>query len=108
LVTVGQRYHFIVQTVLTGTAVPVAIPRLQKLAGLVADLGCPAAGSIERVNGDELAARITEAATERAVWLARLAAARARLAARAAANLDLVWQLPPYDSLARASLPHAA
>ena len=108
LVTVGQRYHFIVQTVLTGTAVPVAIPRLQKMAGLVADLGCPAAGSIERVDGDELAARITEAATERAAWLARLAAARARLAARAAANLDLVWQLPPYDSLARASLPHAA
>jgi polysaccharide pyruvyl transferase WcaK-like protein len=107
-VAVGQRYHFTVQAALAQGPVPVAVPRLQKMAGLVAELGCLAAGSVERVDADELAARIGEALAARDAWLARLAAARERLARRAAANLDLLWGQPPYDRLGLAAAATAA
>ena len=97
-VTVGQRYHFIIESTLAGT-VPVAIPRLQKMAGLVRDLGCPASGRIDQVDTGHLAATIGDALDRRDVWLSALAQARVRLAGRAGANLDLIRRLPPYDKI---------
>ena len=96
--TVGQRYHFIIESTLAGT-VPVAIPRLQKMAGLVRDLGCPASGRIDQVDTGHLAATIGDALDRRDVWLSALAQARVRLAGRAGANLDLIRRLPPYDKI---------
>ncbi len=97
-VTVGQRYHFVVESVLAGT-VPVAIPRLQKMTRLVRDLGSPVSGRIDRVDADHLAAVIADAVERRDAWRAAIAEARIRLARRAAANLDLMRSLPPYDRI---------
>lgn len=98
-VTLGQRYHFVVESVLAG-AVPVAIPRLLKMESLVRDLGCPHSGRIDTVNADHLAATLIDALDRREDWLRVLSAARDRLAARAKANFDLIKDLPPYNRVA--------
>ena len=96
-VTVGQRYHFVVESVLAGT-VPVAIPRGQKMVDLAAEIGIPTAGSVVSVDRDELVEKIAEAVNGRQSLLDRLQRERQSLAARAALNLAFLKELPPYDA----------
>jgi polysaccharide pyruvyl transferase WcaK-like protein len=97
-VTVGQRYHFVIESAMAG-AVPVAIPRMQKMSGLVRDLGCPSSGRIDRVDADHLAGVIADALDRRDFWRSAMAAGRSRLARRAEANFHLIRSLPPYDRI---------
>jgi polysaccharide pyruvyl transferase WcaK-like protein len=94
-ITVGQRYHFVVASVLAGT-VPVAIPRLQKMASLIEDLQCPASGQIDSVDADHLIRTLIEVLETRREWLQILDASRRRLAQRALANICLIRKWPPY------------
>lgn len=97
-VTVGQRYHFVVESVLAGT-VPIAIPRGAKMRELAADLGIAAIGSVESLAARPLLRAIGAAIGNRPALLLHLAARRRDLAARAAGNLDLIRALPPYESV---------
>jgi polysaccharide pyruvyl transferase WcaK-like protein len=94
-VTVGQRYHFIVETVMAGS-VPVAISRGPKIDGLAAELGLEVSGAVEATDPDRLHAAILDAVEQRDGWLRRLDQARRQLRARAATNLRFIRQLPPY------------
>ena len=90
-VTVGQRYHFIVQSILAGV-VPVAILRGQKMRSLMEDTQTPVGGRIDGVHQDVLAATIMQALVERPLWGSRLHDTRQRMAIRAQQNLALVDQ----------------
>lgn len=94
-ITVGLRYHFVVESVLAGT-VPVGILRGQKMAGLAADLPFPTGGTIERVDRDEVVAAIQQGMEQRGPLLARLTTRRRELARRASNNLTFLEELPPY------------
>ncbi len=94
-VTVGLRYHFVIESVLAGT-VPVGILRGQKMAGLADDLPFPVGGTIERIDRDELVGAIAHACDRREELLARLAARRRELTRRAANNLSFLEELLPY------------
>jgi polysaccharide pyruvyl transferase WcaK-like protein len=94
-VTVGQRYHFIVETVMAGS-VPVAISRGPKIDGLAADLGLDVSGTVETADPDRLQAAILDAVEQRDSWLRRLDQVRRQLRARAATNFRFISQLPPY------------
>jgi polysaccharide pyruvyl transferase WcaK-like protein len=94
-VAVGQRYHFIAETVMAGS-VPVAISRGPKIDGLAAELGLDVSGTVETVDADRLDAAIVDAVEQRDSWLRRLDQARRQLRARAATNLRFIRQLPPY------------
>jgi polysaccharide pyruvyl transferase WcaK-like protein len=89
-VTVSQRYHFTVESVLAGT-VPVNIVRGQKMAGLVEELGLAPAGTMEGVEASEVVAGVRAAVDEREEMLKRLQEARRRLEVRAGNNLAL-WR----------------
>lgn len=89
-VTLSSRYHFTVQSVLAGT-VPCTLARSAKMTDLLDELGEAPVGTLERVDPDAVAERITRAYDGGAAERSRLQAAAARLAKRAAHNLDL-WQ----------------
>ncbi len=91
-VTLSSRYHFTVQSVLAGT-VPVTLARSAKMTDLLDDLGGAAVGTLDAVDADAVADAVAHALRGRDAELARLAAARARLAERAGRNLDL-WRKP--------------
>ena len=95
-VTLAQRYHLVVQSVLAGT-VPIAIPRGQKMVGLIAELGILTAGSVENVSCDDILAAIGQVMEGRTGMVADLQIRRRLLALRAAGNLDLVTSRHPYD-----------
>lgn len=94
-VTVGQRYHFIVESVLAGT-VPVGVVRGQKMQSLERDLRFPVGGSVEQVDREELFHTIARAIEHRASLLEGLAARRAELAHRAENNMSFLEELLPY------------
>ena len=94
-VTVGFRYHFMVESVLAGT-VPVGILRGQKMSALAAELPFPVGRSVESMDPDELIAGIRRAIEERDPLLASLAMRRRELARRAGNNLSFLRELPPY------------
>jgi polysaccharide pyruvyl transferase WcaK-like protein len=94
-VTVGQRYHFVVASVLADT-VPVIISRGQKMTVLADELGIGVAGTIDSVDRDRLLMAIGEAIEHRAKLLGRLRHVRSRLRARAGHNLDLLREAAPY------------
>ncbi|MGA3028877.1 MAG: hypothetical protein ABSF98_29405 [Bryobacteraceae bacterium] len=100
-VTVAQRYHFAVESILAGT-VPVCIIRGQKMASLADELGLPRAGTVDCPASGKLVAAIGDALRNRARWQRRLARLKRSMARRAAHNLDLLWTLPPYNTMARA------
>ncbi|MFN0102585.1 MAG: polysaccharide pyruvyl transferase family protein [Bryobacteraceae bacterium] len=85
--TLGQRYHFCVESVLAET-IPVNLGRSPKIAGLCEELGIAPCGSLESIDQDELYAAITGAIHERAPRIALLQEKRRELAARARHNLD--------------------
>lgn len=106
--TLGQRYHFALQSVLAGT-LPVTIPRGDKQRDLAVDAGIRLAGSIEDVDAGLLLAALEEELNGRVARLAALAERRRQMEWRAAGNLDLLRTLEPYSSLfAGASGPFSA
>jgi len=97
-VTIGERYHFVVESVLAGT-VPVSIPRGAKMRSLATELAIDAVGSVADVAEAELTAAIDRALAERPSRLRILAERQRELALRAAGNLDLLRALSPYAAL---------
>lgn len=87
-VTLGQRYHYCVESVLAETA-PVNLGRSPKIAGLCEELGLQTFGSLTAIDQDELLAAIGDAIAERAERVAALQRRRQTLSARALRNLDL-------------------
>lgn len=88
-ITLGQRYHFAVESVVAET-VPVLLGRSPKIAGLAAELGLRTVGSLDRLDRDELEVAIASVSLNRGSEVARLQAARRELAVRALRNLDFV------------------
>ena len=97
-VTLGQRYHFLVESVLAGT-LPISIPRGAKMQGLAAELGLAAVGSVEGLDARALEQAIDAALADRPARLLHLAERQRDLRLRAAGNLDLIRRLPPYAAL---------
>jgi len=91
-VTLSQRYHFTVESVLAGT-VPVSIARGDKLSGLLAELGLPAAGTMDEQDGARLARQTLDTLDSRHATLAMLENRRAALRERAHLNLAFVPEL---------------
>jgi polysaccharide pyruvyl transferase WcaK-like protein len=96
-VSVGLRYHFVVQSVMAGT-VPVGILRGQKMAALADDLPFPVGGTIEKVDRDQLVDAIRQGVEHRIPLLTRLSMRRIELTRRATNNLSFLEELPPYRS----------
>jgi polysaccharide pyruvyl transferase WcaK-like protein len=94
-VTVGQRYHFLVQSVLGGT-VPVAIGRGGKIGELAGELELLMAGTVTELDPEHAAAVCLRAYEEREERRARLAARREMLRERAANNFSFLRELGPY------------
>ena len=94
-VTLGQRYHFAIQSVLAGS-VPVCIPRGAKIRDLAGELGVACIGSAASVDSDALLAAIRRAVEHGAAERARLALRQRALGQRAAANISFLEELPPY------------
>lgn len=85
--TLGQRYHFCVESVLAGTA-PVNLGRSPKIAGLCAELGLTPCGTLQAVDQDELASALGMAIRDRDERILELQRRSALLAQRARHNLD--------------------
>jgi polysaccharide pyruvyl transferase WcaK-like protein len=88
-VTLGGRYHFIVESVLAGVP-PVGVVRSEKVRGLFDELGLEPAGTVDALESGRVVDHALAAVRDRDTVTTRLAAARERLAARAALNLRLV------------------
>jgi polysaccharide pyruvyl transferase WcaK-like protein len=97
-VTVAQRYHFAIQSVLAG-GIPVSIVRGQKMEGLVRELGLPTAGTIESVDSDLFVNAVACAVRDRATLIPRLQTERHRMNERAKRNLDMIKSVAPYAQL---------
>jgi len=91
-VTLSERYHFTVQSVLART-VPVNVVRGQKMAGLVEDLGLDPAGAVDQIDPARVVAAVSRAASDRPAILAHLEPRRRALEVRAAHNLALVQRI---------------
>jgi len=85
--TIGQRYHFCVESVLAET-VPINLGRSPKIAGLCEELGLKTVGSLESIDREELLSATINAVHDRADRIAQLQEKRAALTARAHHNLD--------------------
>jgi polysaccharide pyruvyl transferase WcaK-like protein len=88
-VTLGQRYHFLVESVLAGT-VAVALGRAPKIDGLCQELSIPKVGSLNLLSATELTFEIVTAIRERDLRRARHASTIEQLRVRALRNLDLL------------------
>ena len=85
--TLGQRYHYCVQSVLAET-VPVNLGRSPKISGLCLELGLRPCGSLTEMDREEIAAAVREAIAARPTLIPTLQDRRHALAARALHNLD--------------------
>jgi polysaccharide pyruvyl transferase WcaK-like protein len=94
-VTLGQRYHFVVESVLAG-CVPIGILRGEKMRDLVSELPILTAGTIEHLDRETVIQTIQQALEQRVNILTRLDIARAALTKRALDNLSFLRTLPPY------------
>jgi polysaccharide pyruvyl transferase WcaK-like protein len=97
-VTVAQRYHFVIETVLAGS-VPVSILRGQKMRGLARELGNPIGGALPNVRRNDLFAAILDATEHRAAFVSALGSVHAEMDRRARNNVSFLRDLPPYSSL---------
>jgi len=93
--TLGQRYHFLIQSVLAGS-LPVAIPRGPKMLELVEELELLSAGTVVELDPQHAVAVCEQALAERAARRVRLEELRQVLRARAATNLSFLRELAPY------------
>lgn len=87
-VTLGQRYHFFVESVAAQTA-PVMLGRSPKIEGLCREFGMAPLGTLAAIDGDEVIAAVRAAIRDRAQVVALIEETRRRLARRALNNLDL-------------------
>lgn len=94
-ITLGHRYHFLVQSVLAGS-VPVALPRGPKMQELAEELELLSAGAVTALDPDYAIAVCEQALSQRAVIRARIERHQQTLRARAAQNLSFLRELPPY------------
>ncbi|MCX6602737.1 MAG: polysaccharide pyruvyl transferase family protein [Acidobacteria bacterium] len=94
-ITLGQRYHFLVQSVLAGS-VPVAIPRGPKMHELALELELLCAGDLTRFDADFAVTVCDQAIAERANRRSKLDAGQQALRQRANNNLSFLRELPPY------------
>lgn len=85
--TLGQRYHYCVQSVLAET-VPVNLGRSPKISGLCAELGLQPCGSLAVMDREEIATAVRDAIHSRATLIPALQEKRLTLATRALRNLD--------------------
>ncbi len=97
-VTVAQRYHFAIQSILGGS-VPVCIVRGQKMEGLVRELALPQAGRVESAESRLLFQTVADVVRNRPAWTAKLQTARRQMLDRARHNLDLIRNLDPYHQM---------
>jgi polysaccharide pyruvyl transferase WcaK-like protein len=97
-VTFGQRYHFMIESVLAG-CVPVGSLRGDKMRDLVAELPIPTIGPVESLEKEAVAIAVQETVTQRDEILNRLTQARSRLAVRAQENVCFLRELPPYAAI---------
>jgi polysaccharide pyruvyl transferase WcaK-like protein len=88
-VTVAQRYHFAIESVLAGS-VPVCLIRGQKMRGLVEEMDMPAAGTVERTDSAQLTSTVLRAAENRSAECSRLQAYSLKLRDRARRNLEFL------------------
>ncbi len=100
-VTVSQRYHFTLASVLAGT-VPVTIVRSQKMETLLDDLGERPAGRIDSVTREQLAGVVMDAVRRRREILEPLLTAKDRLRKRAGQNLLMLEWKKRAESLSEA------
>ena len=96
-VTVGQRYHFILETVLA-RSVPVSIVRGQKMMGLSAELGIPVGGTVAGVEREVLVEAIQGALEHRQAFLITLDRSRRDLFTRAESNFSFMREMEPFRS----------
>jgi len=88
--TLAGRYHFVVESVLAGVA-PAGLARSAKVVDLFGELGVDPVGSLEAPDPAAIVEGVRAAAAGKTAAAAEaLAGTRARLAARAERNLDLV------------------
>jgi polysaccharide pyruvyl transferase WcaK-like protein len=88
-VTVAQRYHFAIQSLLAGS-IPVCLVRGQKMRGLVEELDLPAPGSIESVESANLETAVLTTWQRRDQLVRRLGESTTSLRERARRNLDFM------------------
>ena len=98
-VTLGQRYHFLVESVLAG-CVPIGSVRGEKMRRLASELSIGIAGTVEGLDKDEAAGAIQQAVERRGDLLHALREAQAGLSRRAMENLAFVRTSPPYAGAA--------
>lgn len=110
--TVSQRYHFTVFSILAET-VALSFSRGQKMAALIGELNETSVGTMEACNPDELEARIEDALINRAIIFQRQTAAAERQKQRAPDNFRFIVELgsdsvlpPRLASVAEFHLPH--
>ena len=96
--TLGQRYHFALQSILAGT-LPVTIPRGDKQKDLAVDTGIRQVGSMTKVDAGALFEALEQEFDARPSRLAALAEVRRKMEWRAAGNLTLLRKLEPYSGL---------
>jgi polysaccharide pyruvyl transferase WcaK-like protein len=85
--TLGQRYHFCVESVLAET-VPVNLGRSPKITGLCEELGLTPVGSLQSIDREELRSAVVQAIANRVSRISELQSRRGELTTRALHNLD--------------------
>lgn len=94
-ITLGQRYHFLIQSVLAGS-LPIAISRGPKILDLAQELELLTAGTVTELDPAHAFAVCHQALAERTVRRARLDAVQAALRSRAEENNSFLRELTPY------------
>lgn len=87
-VTLGQRYHFFVESVAAKTA-PVMLGRSPKIEGLCREFGMAPLGTLTAIDPEEVIEAVRAAIRDRARLAASIEQTRQRLARRALNNLAL-------------------
>jgi polysaccharide pyruvyl transferase WcaK-like protein len=95
-VTLGARYHFLIQSALGGS-VPVALTRGPKIDALSDELELLCAGSVREVDAGVVLTACEEALSSRQQRRERLDARQAELRARATTNLSFLRESAPYS-----------
>ncbi len=94
-ITIGQRYHFLVQSVLAGS-VPVALPRGPKMRELATELELLCVGDSTCFDSDFAVTVCEQAIAEHESRRAKLDAGRRALRRRAENNFSFLRELPPF------------
>ena len=107
-ITMGQRYHFLLESVLAGS-VPVGALRGEKMRDLASELSIPVAGMVDDLDKDQIVLALQQAVENRSSLLRQLASTSQELSRRAVENLsflrtsseyaDAKWVSPQHSKL---------